>query len=134
MLKDSTLHNFYSSAAWLQFSSMIREQRFHICELCGRPNAAEVHHLIHLTKENVNTPAVSLNADNVMLLCKHCHYSVHARGKYRARRSFFDAFGNIEKVKEPNDSRLTPLQLSILKEREHKAKLSVKKLYPTPPA
>lgn len=133
MANASPFHSFYSSAAWLTFSSMIRASRFSICELCGAPDAREVHHLVHINKDNINDPAVTLNADNVMLLCRHCHYSIHERGKYRNRRSLFDACGNIAKVKEPHTSTLTPLQLATIRERDRAARISIAKLHQHPP-
>lgn len=134
MANVSPFHSFYSSAAWRAFSSMIRISRFHVCELCGVPNASEVHHLIHINKDNINDPAVTLNADNVMLLCRHCHYAIHERGKYRVRRSQFDALGNIVKVQEPSTSSITPLQASILHAREENAKRAIAKLHRLPPS
>ena len=134
MANSSPFHSFYSSAAWLTFSSMIRTSRFSICELCGAPDAREVHHLIHINKDNINDPAVTLNADNVMLLCRHCHYAIHERGKLRARRSSFDALGNIAEVREPATSSITPLQDAILRERERAARNSIAKLHQHPPS
>lgn len=132
MANDSPLHGFYNSPAWRTFSAMIRSSRFHICELCGSPDASEVHHLVHINKHNVTDPAVTLNEDNVMLLCRHCHYSIHERGKYRNRRSLFDACGNIAKVKEPHTSTLTPLQLATIRERERAARISIAQLHQHP--
>lgn len=134
MANASPFHSFYSSAAWLNFSSMIRTSRFSICELCGALDAREVHHLVHINKDNINDPAVTLNADNVMLLCRHCHYAIHERGKHRVRRSQFDALGNIVKVQEPSTSSVTPLQASILSAREENAKHSIAKLHQLPPS
>lgn len=134
MANASPFHSFYSSAAWLTFSSMIRASRFSICELCGAPDAREVHHLVHIKRDNIADPAVTLNADNVMLLCRHCHYAIHERGKLRARRSSFDALGNIINVHEPSTSSVTPLQASILRAREENAKRSIAKFHQLPPS
>ncbi|WP_370852269.1 HNH endonuclease signature motif containing protein [Megasphaera elsdenii] len=133
MANGSPFHSFYWSTAWLSFSAMIRQQRFHVCELCGAPNSSEVHHLVHINKDNINDPATTLNADNVMLLCRSCHHAVHERGKYKARRTTFDASGNIVGVKEPSSSSLTPLQESKLNEATKRAKCSVKNLHQFPP-
>jgi len=47
-----------------------------ICEKCGAPGT-EVHHIIPLNETNVDDPSISLNPDNVMLLCKDCHEAIH---------------------------------------------------------
>ena len=40
-----------------------------------------VHHKIHLTPKNINDPNITLNWDNLMLLCRDCHAEVHSRAK-----------------------------------------------------
>ena len=44
-----------------------------------------VHHKIHLTPENISDPNVSLNFDNLELLCRNCHADEHTRLKKRYR-------------------------------------------------
>ena len=36
-----------------------------------------MHHKIPLTPENVTDPDITLNWDNLMLLCRDCHAAVH---------------------------------------------------------
>ena len=36
-----------------------------------------MHHKIPLTPENVTDPEITLNWDNLMLLCRECHAAVH---------------------------------------------------------
>lgn len=43
-----------------------------ICERCGK-RGTEVHHKIPLTDENLDDPNISLNLDNLELLCTECH-------------------------------------------------------------
>lgn len=47
-----------------------------LCEKCDAIGT-EVHHKIRLTPENVNDPEISLNQDNLMLLCNECHNKEH---------------------------------------------------------
>ena len=51
----------------------------------------EVHHKIRLTPENINDPNISLNWENLEMLCKDCHEKEHDRRRWRA-----DANGNVE--------------------------------------
>ena len=41
----------------------------------------EVHHKIHLTADNINDASVTLNWDNLELLCKECHDIAHRSGR-----------------------------------------------------
>lgn len=63
-----------------------------ICEMCGGVGT-EVHHIIHLTPDNVSNPEISLNLDNLMILCKDCHNKVHGR----VGRVEFDKNGDVVK-------------------------------------
>lgn len=53
-----------------------------------------MHHIIHLTPDNVNNPEISLNQDNLMLLCNECHNKIH--GRFEDARTYeFDKDGNL---------------------------------------
>ena len=36
-----------------------------------------VHHKIELTPDNIHNPDITLNFDNLQLLCRDCHAAVH---------------------------------------------------------
>jgi len=67
---------FYKSNQW-QFARMeaLRRDEF-MCTKCGDP-ADEVHHIIHLTPDNLLDPAVTLALDNLTSLCRDCHMREH---------------------------------------------------------
>ncbi len=78
MKKPKELHRFYKSAAW----KLAREIKIRkVNGKCERCNALgeEVHHIIKLTVQNVINPMVSVNQDNLELLCKKCHNAEHKR-------------------------------------------------------
>lgn len=44
----------------------------------------QVHHKKHLTPKNINDPEITLNWDNLELLCLDCHRKEHDKGhRYR---------------------------------------------------
>ena len=51
-----------------------------------------VHHITHLTPENINDPNVTLSFDNLRLVCRRCHGEEH---KHRERRYLIDEEGNV---------------------------------------
>ncbi|MFA5283922.1 MAG: HNH endonuclease [Bacilli bacterium] len=61
------------------------------CERCGGIGQ-EVHHRQRVTIENVEDASVSLNPENLELLCKDCHNKEHQRFR---KEMLFDAEGNI---------------------------------------
>ena len=58
----------------------------------------EVHHKIPLTPENIYNPEITLNWDNLELLCSSCH-SIEHNKKYEAIREdvMFDENGDLVK-------------------------------------
>ena len=91
----SFAREFYNSAAWQRCRDSYRVERSNLCERCLARGlivpGAEVHHKIKLTQENIDNPAISLNWDNLELLCKQCHMEEHKGTRWRA-----DELGHIE--------------------------------------
>ena len=51
------------------------------CRRCGQSGALEVHHIIHLTPENITDGRITLNPENLITLCRDCHFKEHAADK-----------------------------------------------------
>lgn len=100
---------FYNSTAWRNTSRGYAAWRCHICEMCGNknvdPNARPyyrqfiVHHRIPLTAENVNDPEISLNWENLELLCRHCHNLTHYSPQPFREGLEFDENGQPREIK-----------------------------------
>lgn len=100
---------FYKSKAWQDCRNAYFDSKFGICELCGKPGK-EVHHKKHITPSNISDPDITLNWDNLQLLCSSCHCAIHEKSyeMYRARTRMdkgivnglcFDDEGNVIKNK-----------------------------------
>jgi 5-methylcytosine-specific restriction enzyme A len=94
----SELKWFYDSLPWKKLRDAYKKAKFGICERCFNP-AKIVHHKIHLDKSNVNKSEISLNWDNLELMCVECHNKHHYR-KYNILPSGykFDECGQIIKI------------------------------------
>lgn len=68
-----------------------------LCERCGQIGI-EVHHILKLTINNFNDSSVSLNQDNLELLCRDCHNKEHKRFSKEVR---FDKDGNLINPEKP---------------------------------
>lgn len=77
--------SFYSSEEWKTEREYILKRDNYLCVKCGAP-AEEVHHKIHLTPQNINDASISLNPDNLISLCKDCHFAEHKIDKARGIR------------------------------------------------
>lgn len=91
MKKPKALHNFYKSDAW----KLAREIKIRSvngrCERCGGIGQ-EVHHRNRLTVENAEDASISVNPENLELLCRECHNKEHKRF---SKGILFDDEGNL---------------------------------------
>lgn len=92
MKKPRELHNFYKSKQWYIARTVKTRNANGKCERCGSVGE-EVHHKIYLTVNNVDDALISLNQDNLELLCKECHNKEH--GRFQKNISKFDKDGNL---------------------------------------
>lgn len=68
--------SFYNSHQWAQVRDYIMMRDRYTCKRCGRP-AQEVHHKEHLSLDNIGDPNITLNPDNLVALCRDCHFRQH---------------------------------------------------------
>lgn len=76
MAKDFS-KRFYNSKAWKVTRNAYITSKYGICERCGQSNSKQVHHKKYLSETNINNPEVTLNFDNLELLCDVCHQREH---------------------------------------------------------
>lgn len=68
--------DFYHSKEWKKTREYVLMRDNYLCQYCGKP-AAEVHHKIHLSENNIYDREINLNPDNLISLCKSCHFEQH---------------------------------------------------------
>ena len=72
---------FYGSIQWKRCRKDYIAAKRGLCERCLAKGIVkpgrEVHHKIRLTQENITDPKVTLNWDNLELLCPECHEEEH---------------------------------------------------------
>lgn len=85
-----TIRQFYNSKEWQRCRTSYTKKAKGLCERCLKKGIVqvgeEVHHKTRLTNENVNNPMISLNFDNLELLCKNCHHEEHDKVQGRRYR------------------------------------------------
>lgn len=82
-------HQFYTSKEFYDFKTLLMYKRRNesgelLCEECGkvllqRHDTIPHHCKIALTDENVNDRSISLNEDNIQLVCFKCHNKIEKR-------------------------------------------------------
>lgn len=78
---------FYMSREWNKVRMYVLMRDKFKCQKCGRA-AQEVHHKKHLTPENILDPYISLNPENLISLCKDCHFEEHRDDKREGKRRY----------------------------------------------
>jgi 5-methylcytosine-specific restriction endonuclease McrA len=70
---------FYESRTWQQVRDSVYSEQHGICQRCNNKNGAGeiVHHKIHLNRKNINDVNITLNKNNLELLCRVCHALEH---------------------------------------------------------
>lgn len=72
---------FYQSKEWKQCRDTYIGERLltdgGLCERCHEKTGAELHHIEHLSIFNIDNPHITLNPENLMWLCKDCHFEMH---------------------------------------------------------
>ena len=88
--RNDLIRKFYRSNEWKLARALKIAATDGLCEKCGKVGE-EVHHIKHLTQDNVSDPEVSINQENLILLCKDCHNEIHGRF---SKATKFDKDGN----------------------------------------
>ena len=86
MKYDESMRPFYDSLEWKRCRETYKRMKGYVCERCGNTSKKMiVHHKIHLTPFTMNDPDISLNYDNLELLCMDCHNREHFKHEYVKR-------------------------------------------------
>ena len=89
--------DFYSSAVWQKCREEYAKSKNYLCEEClkrGLITPGEiVHHKTHITPKNINDPGITLNFDNLKLVCRKCHAEEHNARSWQ--RYFVDENGKV---------------------------------------
>lgn len=95
MHKDKLADAFYSSWAWRKCRAGYISSKRGLCECCMMRGqfvaGTDVHHKIKLTPDNITDGTISLNWDNLELLCDACHDERHGKLRQRA-----DEWGHVD--------------------------------------
>ena len=90
-------YKFYRSKAWLTTRQAYISSVFGLCERCSAGGKV-VHHITELDQFNINDPDITLNWDNLELLCQDCHNREHHGSEATVSGVRFDEDGNLYKL------------------------------------
>ncbi len=74
---------FYNSKKWRDLRKVLVIESKGMCNNCGKTildtSKLIANHKIALTDDNVTNPSISLNRDNLEIICINCHNQYHQR-------------------------------------------------------
>ena len=77
--------SFYKSATWQKTAKAYSKSVGGLCERCREQNIIKagelVHHKIHITPANIHDERVTLDWNNLQLVCRECHAELHGTVK-----------------------------------------------------
>lgn len=90
---------FYKGKQWQATREAYSTSQKHLCENCREQGILTagviVHHIKPISRANINRPEITLNFDNLRLLCRACHEKAHHKPK---ARYIVDALGNVTPI------------------------------------
>ena len=79
---------FYRSKEWKMVRENVLRRDRYLCVMCGCVGTQlEVHHKIHLSPSNIMNPNITLNENNLITLCRDCHFKVHEPDKVTGQKN-----------------------------------------------
>lgn len=101
MSKDFS-RSFYNSTKWKRTAEEYKDKQNGLCEECCKKGLIVpgniVHHKAELTPNNINDESITLNHNNLQLLCRTCHLQAHGRNSITHKRYTIDAEGRVTMI------------------------------------
>lgn len=95
--------SFYKSKRWQKCRAAYIKYRGGLCERCYAKGIVKagviVHHREYITPDNINDPEISMNFDNLELLCFECHNQEHFKEQ---KRYTVDGLGRVTALDSPH--------------------------------
>ena len=85
-MKPHRKDGFYNSKEWYKIRAIVLKRDRYRCRFCGRSvNGKGLSRVDHI-KKRVDYPELSLDANNLQVLCSKCHESVKTRDEANPNR------------------------------------------------
>ncbi len=91
-----TKRQFYNSKVWHRTRRYIRLKYRGVCQQCGL-NGTHVHHIKYITIANIHDTNITLNENNLTLLCHDCHNFIHMDSQFLRKDVTFNEHGELVK-------------------------------------
>nr|DAK09812.1 MAG TPA: HNH endonuclease [Caudoviricetes sp.] len=90
------IHQFYLGKEYKDLSYLLKLKSSGRCNECGRTFSIDrlrTHHIIELTLNNIDDVSITLNPDNIKVVCHDCHNKEHRRFGGRVNKKVYLVYG-----------------------------------------
>ena len=105
MGRHPDVKRFYQSKAWQRCREEYAKSQGYICEHCAAQGLIVygeiVHHKNHVNVDSVTDPGITLNFDNLELLCRKCHAQEHGEMYGKDKRRYSIVEGRVVALENP---------------------------------
>lgn len=83
LIHSNKIVKFYKSTQWRHLRQEVLDEQHNECQICKGNGIFEPATMVHHIKYVRVHPELALTKDNLMSLCKECHYQIHHTIKYK---------------------------------------------------
>ncbi|MBS6561989.1 MAG: HNH endonuclease [Staphylococcus sp.] len=90
------IHQFYLRKAYKDLSYLLKLKSEGKCSECGRTFSIDklrTHHIIELNLNNIDDVTITLNPENIKVVCHGCHNKEHRRFSGRVNKKVYLVYG-----------------------------------------
>lgn len=96
-MSKGIIKQFYARKEWIELRLDLIIERNMTCERCGK-HCIDIsqligHHKIPLTEANINDVNITLNPENIEIICFDCHNEEHERFGYKHKQEVYIVYG-----------------------------------------
>ncbi len=110
--RDPEIKAFYQSQVWKQVREAYVKAAFGICENCGA-HGEIVHHRHPITTDNVHDVSITIDFQNLELLCRRCHRLRHTKLNCVCENLAFGEDGSLIQIAPRGASMLSSLRETV---------------------
>lgn len=83
LIEHGNLKSFYNSALWKHLRQEVLDEQHYECQVCRARGIYEEATTVHHIKYVRRYPELALTKDNLLAVCKECHYNIHHKIEHK---------------------------------------------------
>lgn len=85
LMQHHNIKAFYNSALWKRLRLEVLKEQHNECQVCKANGVFEEATTVHHIKYVRRYPELALTKNNLLAVCKECHYNIHHKIEYKSQ-------------------------------------------------